>query len=75
MRVNWRNQAWVLKKYGARESFRLTRMTQSNVFPRFGLSGSRQDRVCRWAEEAYQSLDVLRRRRQEELLPHELQPA
>src|ERR1700683_3879472 len=39
------------------------------------LSGSLRSRGCRLAEEPYESLDVLSRRCQEELLPHELQPA
>lgn len=37
------------------------------------LSGRRQGRHRWLAEEPYQSLDVLGRCRQEELLPHELQ--
>jgi hypothetical protein len=42
-----------------------------SYFPQ--LRGGRQDRGCRLAEESHQSLDVLRRRCQEELLPHEFQ--
>jgi len=37
------------------------------------LTGGCQNRSCRLAEEPHQSLDVLGRCRQEELLPHELQ--
>src|SRR5207237_10473964 len=39
------------------------------------LSGSFHSRCCRLAEEPHQSLDVLGRRCQEELLSHELQSA
>ena len=38
------------------------------------LSGSCHGGCCWLAEEPHQSLDVLRHRCQEELLPHELQP-
>ena len=39
------------------------------------LRGSFDSKCCRSAEEAHQSLDVLRHRCQEELLPYELQSA
>jgi hypothetical protein len=39
------------------------------------LSGRGQDRLRSLAEEAYQSLNILGGRCQEELLPHELQSA
>src|SRR4030095_1872168 len=39
------------------------------------LGGSRQNRCCGLAEEAYQALDVLGHGCQEELLPHKLQSA
>jgi hypothetical protein len=40
----------------------------------FSHSGAGQNRCCRFAEEAHQTLDVLGHRCQEELLAHELQP-
>jgi hypothetical protein len=43
-------------------------------FSSFFLGGEKL-RCCRWAEEANQSLDVLRRCCQEELLPHEFYSA
>jgi hypothetical protein len=70
--INWRNQAWLLKNSligtSSWVSVPLLALSYSSQ-----LRGGRQDRRWRLAEEAHQTLDVLRRRCQEELLPHKFQ--
>ena len=50
----------------------LVRVGGASEFSSLVLAGEKL-RGCRWAEEANQSLDVLRRCCQEQLLPHKLQ--
>jgi len=63
---------WLLKKSVIGISFGCDHCG-CRVSPLASLSGGWQNRSCRLAEEAHESLDVLRYRCQEELLPHELQ--
>ena len=73
--VDERYRLWVLKKslIGMYSSAAIITAIEFFVPPQ--LRGSFHSRCCRLAEEAHQSLDILRRRCQQELLPHELQSA
>jgi len=67
-----RKQAWVLKKSLNRTPF-ICEHAVAGFVVSVRLSGGRQNRCCRLTEEAYQSLDVLSYRCEEELLANELQ--
>jgi hypothetical protein len=64
---------WVLKNYVSAASFSAASIACRVFLLSVRLSGGWQNQCCRLAEEAYESLDVLGHRCQEELLPHELQ--
>src|SRR5947199_4281399 len=69
-----RNRLWVLKKSRDGEgTLPLIPAIQCSI--PLQLSGGFRSRCYRSTEEPHQSFDVLGRRRQEELLPHELQSA
>ena len=75
LKATRRNQAWVLKKYFDKNIVPAASVPCQVFLSLTSLSGHLQNRSYRRAEEPHQAFDILHRRCEEELLPHELYPS